>query len=62
MVHTCSEVGGGTHGYKTNVTLAANLAFLSQLPRDEPAAYSTSRSPLRWRLTRKVLISSATAA
>jgi hypothetical protein len=60
MVHTCSEVGGGPHGYKT--TLAAKLAFLSDLPRDEPAAYSTSRSPLRWRLTRKVLISSATAA
>ncbi len=41
------------HGYKTNITLAANLAFLSQLPRDEPAEYSTSRSPLRWRLTKE---------
>ena len=39
------------HGYKTNITLAANLAFLS--PRDEPAEYSTSRSPLRWRLTKE---------
>jgi hypothetical protein len=48
------------HGYKTNITLAANLAFLSQLPRDEPAEYSTRRSLLRWRLTRKVLISAAT--
>ena len=41
------------HGYKTNITLATNLAFLSQLARDEPAEYSTSRSPLRWRLTKE---------
>lgn len=40
-----------THGYKSNITIAANLAFLSQHWDDEPAEYSTSRSPLRWELT-----------
>ncbi|MFN4140217.1 mandelate racemase/muconate lactonizing enzyme family protein [Aestuariivirga sp.] len=42
-----------THGYKSNITIAANLAFLSQHWRDEPLEYSTSRSPLRWNLTRE---------
>jgi L-alanine-DL-glutamate epimerase-like enolase superfamily enzyme len=40
-----------THGYKSNITIAANLAFLSQHADDEPCEYSTSRSPLRWNLT-----------
>jgi L-alanine-DL-glutamate epimerase-like enolase superfamily enzyme len=40
-----------THGYKSNITIAANLAFLSQHWADEPAEYSTSQSPLRWELT-----------
>lgn len=42
-----------THGYKSNITIAANLAFLSQHWDDEPAEYSTSESPLRWNLTRE---------
>jgi L-rhamnonate dehydratase len=42
-----------THGYKSNITIAANLAFLSQHWADEPAEYSTSESPLRWELTRE---------
>ena len=42
-----------THGYKSNITIAANLAFLSQHWDDEPAEYSTSQSPLRWNLTRE---------
>ena len=40
-----------THGYKSNITIAANLAFLSQHWMDEPCEYSTSQSPLRWNLT-----------
>jgi len=40
-----------THGYKSNITIAANLAFLSQHDDDEPCEYSTSQSPLRWNLT-----------
>jgi L-rhamnonate dehydratase len=40
-----------THGYKSNITIAANLAFLSQHEDDEPCEYSTSESPLRWNLT-----------
>jgi len=40
-----------THGYKSNITIAANLAFLAQHAAEEPAEYSTSESPLRWRLT-----------
>ena len=42
-----------THGYKSNITIAANLAFLSQHWMDEPLEYSTSESPLRWTLTRE---------
>jgi len=40
-----------THGYKSNITIAANLAFLAQHWADEPCEYSTSESPLRWQLT-----------
>lgn len=39
------------HGYKSSITIAANLAFLAQHSADEPAEYSTSQSPLRWELT-----------
>lgn len=42
-----------THGYKSNITIAANLAFLAQHWADEPAEYSTSESPIRWKLTRE---------
>ncbi len=42
-----------THGYKSNITIAANLAFLAQHWADEPLEYSTSESPLRWTLTRE---------
>jgi L-alanine-DL-glutamate epimerase-like enolase superfamily enzyme len=42
-----------THGYKSNITIAANLAFLSQHWADEPCEYSTSESPLRWELTKE---------
>ncbi len=42
-----------THGYKSNITISANLAFLSQHWDDEPAEYSTSKSEIRWKLTRE---------
>jgi L-rhamnonate dehydratase len=42
-----------THGYKSNVTIAANLHFLAQHWAEETLEYSTSRSPLRWELTRE---------
>ena len=40
-----------THGYKSNSTIAANLANLAQHWREEILEYSTSQSPLRWELT-----------
>jgi L-alanine-DL-glutamate epimerase-like enolase superfamily enzyme len=40
-----------THGYKSNITIAANLAFLAQHADEEFLEYSTSQSPLRWDLT-----------
>jgi L-alanine-DL-glutamate epimerase-like enolase superfamily enzyme len=40
-----------THGYKSNITIAANLGFLAQHSAEEPLEYSTSQSPLRWELT-----------
>src|SRR5687767_6017163 len=42
-----------THGYKSNITIAANLAFLAQHWAEEPCEYSTSQSPLRWELTQE---------
>ena len=39
------------HGYKTNILIAANLAFLAQHDDEEVLEYSTSDSPLRWELT-----------
>jgi L-rhamnonate dehydratase len=40
-----------THGYKTNIEIAANLHFLANHWTDELLEYSTSKSPLRWELT-----------
>ena len=42
-----------THGYKSNITIAANLAFLAQHWADEVLEYSTSESALRWELTKE---------
>ncbi|MDZ4736746.1 MAG: mandelate racemase/muconate lactonizing enzyme family protein [Rhodospirillaceae bacterium] len=43
------------HGYKTNILLAANLAFLGQQDEEEPLEFSMSESPLRWDLTKEKL-------
>jgi L-alanine-DL-glutamate epimerase-like enolase superfamily enzyme len=40
-----------THGYKTNIEIAANLHFLSTQPNVEPLEFSLSHSPLRWGTT-----------
>ena len=40
-----------THGYKTNIEIAANLHFLSTQPNVEPLEFSLSHSPLRWQTT-----------
>lgn len=40
-----------THGYKTNIEIAANLHFLSAQPNVEPLEFSLSHSPLRWQTT-----------
>jgi L-alanine-DL-glutamate epimerase-like enolase superfamily enzyme len=40
-----------THGYKTNIEIAANLHFLAAQPNVEPLEFSLSRSPLRWHTT-----------
>jgi len=40
-----------THGYKTNIEIAANLHFLATQPSPEPLEFSLSRSPLRWETT-----------
>ena len=42
-----------THGYKTNIEIAANLHFLAAQPREEVLEFSLSRSPLRWETTRE---------
>jgi L-alanine-DL-glutamate epimerase-like enolase superfamily enzyme len=42
-----------THGYKSNITIAANLAFLAQHWAEEVLEYSTSESALRWELTKE---------
>ena len=43
------------HGYKSNILLATNLAFLGQHWAAEPLEYSLAESPLRWNLTRESL-------
>jgi len=40
-----------THGYKTNIEIAANLHFLAAQPTEEPLEFSLSHSPLRWQTT-----------
>ncbi len=40
-----------THGYKTNIEIAANLHFLAAQPNVEPLEFSLSNSPLRWHTT-----------
>jgi len=40
-----------THGYKTNIEIAANLHFLAAQPVEEPLEFSLSHSPLRWHTT-----------
>jgi L-alanine-DL-glutamate epimerase-like enolase superfamily enzyme len=42
-----------THGYKTNIEIAANLQFLANHWAPEMLEFSTSRSPLRWETTRE---------
>ena len=44
-----------THGYKTNIEIAANLQFLASRPIAELLEYSTSLSPLRWEMTEELL-------
>lgn len=44
-----------THGYKTNILIAANLHFLAVQEAEELLEYSTSRSPLRWQMTNESL-------
>lgn len=40
-----------THGYKTNIEIAANCQFLASRTTPELVEYSTSKSPLRWTMT-----------
>lgn len=42
-----------THGYKTNIEIAANLHFLAARKQEEILEYSLSHSPLRWETTRE---------
>ncbi len=42
-----------THGYKTNIEIAANLHFLSAQPNEEMLEFSLSHSPLRWETTKE---------
>ena len=44
-----------THGYKTNITIAANLHFLAANHDEELLEFSTSSSPLRWEMTNETL-------
>jgi L-alanine-DL-glutamate epimerase-like enolase superfamily enzyme len=44
-----------THGYKTNIVIAANLHFLASHWAAELLEYSTSKSPLRWNTTQEDL-------
>ena len=40
-----------THGYKSNIEVAANLHFLAAQKKEEILEYSLSYSPLRWETT-----------
>jgi L-alanine-DL-glutamate epimerase-like enolase superfamily enzyme len=44
-----------THGYKTNIEIAANCQFLASRAVPELLEYSTSKSPLRWNMTNEAL-------
>jgi L-rhamnonate dehydratase len=44
-----------THGYKTNIEIAANMQFLASQPKADLLEFSTSKSPLRWEMTREQL-------
>lgn len=44
-----------THGYKTNIEVAANLHFLAAHADEELLEFSTSASPLRWEMTNEHL-------
>ena len=44
-----------THGYKTNIEIAANLHFLAAHYDEELLEFSTSDSPLRWEMTNEPL-------
>ena len=48
-----------THGYKTNIEIAANLHFLANHWAPELLEYSTSKSPLRWETTEETIEVSA---
>lgn len=45
-----------THGYKTNIEIAANLHFLAAQPSEEPLEFSLSHSPLRWNMTNEQIV------
>ena len=45
-----------THGYKTNIEIAANLHFLANHHDTELLEYSTSKSPLRWETTEESIL------
>jgi L-rhamnonate dehydratase len=45
-----------THGYKTNIEIAANLHFLAAQPSEEPLEFSLSHSPLRWNMTNERIV------
>jgi len=45
-----------THGYKTNIEIAANLHFLANHYDAELLEYSTSKSPLRWETTQESIL------
>jgi L-rhamnonate dehydratase len=45
-----------THGYKTNIEIAANLHFLANHWTEELLEYSTSQSPLRWETTEEQIL------
>ena len=45
-----------THGYKSNIEIAANLHFLANHWAAELLEYSTSKSPLRWETTKENIL------
>jgi L-rhamnonate dehydratase len=45
-----------THGYKTNIEIAANLHFLANHRDAELLEFSTSKSPLRWETTEESML------